>query len=350
MSAPRGMEMPLRVLPRPNRHGIALVTSLLALVGCSGQSVAEPHLPSVPPSTLTGRIPPEAAGAPTTKVPTTRVDTSTTSMMPSPTSTLIGSVTAAVGADAFVAPSAVGSGDGSSVDNAAAISRLNSLIARVGPGGVIEISADAGPYTIAQPIGLSAGGMASAPVTIRGPLNGSSPELRGLRESPYSAAGEPGRALFRLDAGANHLVFRGLSCVNAGNGCFHVAAPLRDLAISDVTAANVQRFFENRAGQGQADATIDGLVISNVRVSGFSKGAIRIGYNSHDIELAEIIGDSQRQDGDNFAIGIHLVDSVHDVSIERVSMDNARDTIHEYWNGDGFAAEENVYQLHLIYT
>jgi hypothetical protein len=41
---------------------------------------------------------------------------------------------------------------------------------------------------------------------------------------------------------------------------------------------------------------------------------------------------------------------VHDVIIERVTMDNARDTLHEYWNGDGFVAEAGVYNLQLIDT
>jgi hypothetical protein len=57
-----------------------------------------------------------------------------------------------------------------------------------------------------------------------------------------------------------------------------------------------------------------------------------------------------QHDGDNFAIGIHLVDTVHDVVIERVTMNNARDTLHEYWNGDGFAAEIGVYDLLLVDT
>ena len=47
---------------------------------------------------------------------------------------------------------------------------------------------------------------------------------------------------------------------------------------------------------------------------------------------------------------LHLVDTVHDVIIERVTMDNARDTLHEYWNGDGFVAEAGVYDLLFVDT
>jgi hypothetical protein len=66
--------------------------------------------------------------------------------------------------------------------------------------------------------------------------------------------------------------------------------------------------------------------------------------------ISDVEGDSQGQDRDNFAIGVHLVDSVHDVRLERVIMRNALDTLHPYWNGDGFAAERDVRGLHLVGT
>jgi hypothetical protein len=153
-----------------------------------------------------------------------------------------------------------------------------------------------------------------------------------------------------LSAGANHLVFANLDCQNIGNGGFVVTAPISGLHISSVDATNVRRFFEHTAMAGVGDATISGLEISSVNVRGFSKGAIRIRYNSHDIRIVDVFGDSQRQDGDDFAIGVHLLDTVHDVLIERATMNNARDTIHDYWNGDGFAAESGVHDLRMLDT
>lgn len=255
-----------------------------------------------------------------------------------------------VDADLFVAPTARGSGSGLSAADAAGIQRLNELVADSPPGGVIELVGDAGPYLVPETINLTAGGTSGHPVTIRGRIDGPRVELRGDRADPYDPAGKPGKALFRLASGADHLVFANLHCAQVGNGCFYVAAPITDLKITDVTASNVRRFFENGAGEGQADATIVGLTISNVEVSGFSKGAIRLAYDTHNVRITDVVGDSLQHDGDNFAIGVHLVDTVHDVVIERVTMDNARDTLHEYWNGDGFAAEVGVYDLELIDT
>ncbi|WP_147707779.1 hypothetical protein [Microvirga massiliensis] len=61
--------------------------------------------------------------------------------------------------------------------------------------------------------------------------------------------------------------------------------------------------------------------------------------------IEDIIGDSERQDGDNFAEGIALEGTVHDVVLRRVTMMNSHDSIHEYWNGDGFVTEGRVYNV-----
>jgi hypothetical protein len=253
-------------------------------------------------------------------------------------------------ADFFVAPTTRGSGTGLSAEDAADIRRIDELIANASPDNVIELLADVGPYLVTESINLTSGGTPGHPISIRGPLDGPRPELRGNRSDPYDPLGEPGPPLFRLVGGASHLIFANLHCAQMGNGCFYVAAPITDLVITDVTATNVRRFFENGSSEGQADATIVGLTISSVEVSGFSKGAIRLGHDTHDVRITDVVGDSMQDDGDNFAIGLHLLDSVHDVTIERVTMNNARDTLHEYWNGDGFAAEVGVYNLLLVDT
>jgi hypothetical protein len=167
----------------------------------------------------------------------------------------------------------------------------------------------------------------------------------GTRADPYRPDGPPGPAVFRLGRGANHLRFQYLSFRNQGNGCFYVSGDIRDLAIQHVDAVNVRRFFENYAARRAGSATIDGLTIRDVEVRGFSKGAIRLQYDTHNVILEDIVGDSERQDRDNFAEGIALEGTVHDVLLRRVTMRNSQDTLHEYWNGDGFTAEQNTYRL-----
>ena len=63
--------------------------------------------------------------------------------------------------------------------------------------------------------------------------------------------------------------------------------------------------------------------------------------------MEDVLGDSERQDGDNFAIGIALEDTVHDVVLRHVTMMNSHDSTNEYWNGDGFTTERRGPQRQL---
>jgi hypothetical protein len=333
--------------------GLGVLGSLWLLVADGPDGVDSTGIPSPSTTTLSSITTSGTPGSSSTTPPTARsLDTTSTTAQAGEESESEATIATIIGVEAnlFVAPIARGTGSGLTTADAADIRELNDLIANARPDDVIELVSDAGPYLISQSINLTAGGTSGHPITIRGPIDGPRPELRGERADPYDPAGEPGKPLFRLASGADHLVFGNLHCTRIGNGCFYVAAPIADLVIANVSASNVRRFFENGAGEGQADATIVGLTISNVEVSGFSKGAIRLGYDTHGVRIRDVVGNSMQYDGDNFAIGVHLGDTVHDVIIERVRMDNARDTLHEYWNGDGFVAEAGVYDLQMIDT
>ena len=349
-------------MPNPNSHRtlrvLALVGGLIGigLLGTVWLVLTDDAVDSAatPSQTTAGQSTTSSSESTTVLSPATGSATTTTATAPdeSEETEVDASVVTGAGveADFYVAPIARGTGSGLSAADAADIGDLNQLIADAQPDDVIELVTDAGDYLVLQPINVSAGGTSEHPVTIRGPTGGPRPEFVGKRSNPYDLAGPAGNPLFRLGSGADHLVFANLNCSQVGNGCFYIAAPISNLTIANINATNVRRFFENAAGGGQTDATISGLSISNVEVAGFSKGAIRLAYDTHDVRITDVIGDSQQQDGDNFAIGVHLGDTVHDVVIERVTMDNARDTLHEYWNGDGFVAEAGVYDLQLIET
>jgi hypothetical protein len=258
------------------------------------------------------------------------------------------SVAADAGSSLHITPTGAGRRDGSDWDNAAVLLQLPVLLARAGPGARVNIRADLGPYNVTRPIPLRNGGSPEHPIVVAGIDGSGKPmqaELIGTRADPYDAKGARGSDVFRLLEGANHLRFQYLSFINQGNGCFHIAADVRDIAIENVGARNVQRFVENHVTGTSKSASIEGLKVRNLEVIGFSKGAIRLQYDTHDVLLEDILGDSQHQDGDDFAEGIALEGTVHDVVLRRVTMRNSRDTLHEYWNGDGFATERNVYRI-----
>jgi hypothetical protein len=251
----------------------------------------------------------------------------------------------------YIAPQASGRQDGSSWSNAADLSDLSDLLEAADPGDEIWIRGDQGAYQLDGTITLQHGGAAGKPIVVRG-VNGdgsssAQPLLVGNRASDWEPGLSDGQEVFRLVEGADHLKFSNLSFKNVGNGAFRIAGDIEDLTIQNMKADNVRRFIENTAGSGASSATVSGLVVQNVEVRGFSKGAIRLRYDSHDVLIEDVFGDSERQDGDNFAMGIMLDGTVHDVVHRRVTMLNSTQTkgSSEYWNGDGFVAEGGTYNI-----
>jgi hypothetical protein len=244
----------------------------------------------------------------------------------------------------YVAPRAAGTGGGSSWEDAAELADVPDLIGRLAGGGEVWLRADTGPYQIEDRLRISTGGADGAPVVVRGVDAEGRPAsavLRGDRTSPYAPDGDTGGDVFSLHGGASHLEFRDLAFENVGNA-FLAAGDVTDLTIADSSATNVRRFFENAKSDEEESADVSDLILRKITVTGFSKRVVRLRYSSHDVLLEDVVGDSQQQDGDDFAIGVHLEGAVQDVVLRRVRMDNTRDTLRKYWNGDGFATERDV--------
>ncbi|SDQ67935.1 hypothetical protein [Quadrisphaera sp. DSM 44207] len=243
-----------------------------------------------------------------------------------------------------IAPSATGAGDGSSWDDAGSLEDLPRFVAEVADGGEVLLRADAGPYDVGGALVLDSGGTAQEPVVVRGADadgRAAAAVLRGDRASPYSPDGESGPDVFVLRSGASGLSFEDVDFQDVGNA-FLAAGDVGDLLVTRSTATNVRRFFENARADEEDSADVTGLVLRDVTVEGFSKRVLRLRYASSDVLLEDVVGDSRAQDGDDFAIGVHLEGEVHDVVLRRVTMRNTVDTLHEYWNGDGFATEDDV--------
>lgn len=132
---------------------------------------------------------------------------------------------------------------------------------------------------------------------------------------------------------------------NVGNGCFQLGAPLSDLTFTNIHASNVQRFIENRIVAGQTDASIDGLSVRSCIIDYFSKGSVRLDYDTRRILIEDVIGFAVV--GDNFPAGVHCDGTVHDGVFRRVRMDDCQQirTPELYWNADGFSSEELTHDL-----
>jgi Ca2+-binding RTX toxin-like protein len=250
----------------------------------------------------------------------------------------------------YISPTGSGTGDGSSWANAAKISQLSTMISKAGPGGQVLLAADQGAYYLKSSIAITASGADEAPVTIRG-VDAAGQDLAAqIIGTRNVAAGIDGLEVFRLGAGANNLTFENLDFTNVGNGAFRVAGDLKNLVLRHMDATNVQRFFENLISSTNKTATIDGLTIQDVEVRGYSKGAIHLQYDTHNVLIEGVIGDSEKQAHDDFAMGVMLEGSVHDVIVRNTSMDNSYNSTDAYWNGDGFATEGRVYRVRFENT
>jgi hypothetical protein len=253
----------------------------------------------------------------------------------------------------YIRPAGSGNRSGADWQNAATLADIDEMIRLVGPGGTVYLLADTDPYPTTGPITLSHGGAAGHPVKITGINSRGAParaRITGTRTSPYptSAAAfavmKPGNEVFRLHAGADHLAFSFLNFQDIGNGAFYVRAKIAGLTLEDIVATNVRRFLERAVG---VDSTITGLTVRRVSVEGFSKSAFRLDYNTSNVLMEDVLGDSRRQDFDNFPEGIDLSGNVHDVVFRRCTMRNSRQTLgpDDFWNGDGFTCEPHTFNI-----
>lgn len=247
-------------------------------------------------------------------------------------------------ATTYISPTGSGDKSGSSWANAAPITSLDAMVKKAGTGGTVLLAADKGDYVVKSPISITGSG-----VTISGAnADGSVGEAHfvGTRAANWTAGAATGNELFRINKGADNLVFQNMQIDNTGTA-FRVGGDVKNLTVQHIDADNVQRFFEDYVSGSNKTATISGLTIRDVDVAGFSKNAIRLQYDTNNVLIEDVRADSERQDGDNFAMGVHLEDTVHDVTFRRVTMENATQTAGsgDYWNGDGFASERGTYNL-----
>ena len=246
----------------------------------------------------------------------------------------------------YISPRGLSGNSGKTASSALPITSLDKAIQLAGPGGTVLLLSDKGSYYVSDNITISHGGTASAPVTIMGVDSAGHPsniQINGTRPAVYSPTNPPGNETFKLLDGADNLIFDHMSFANVWSA-FRAGADISNITIRNIYADNVRTFFEDYASGTNPTATISGLTIQNVEVHGFSKSAVRLQYDSHDILIQNVLGDSEHEDGDGIAMGISLSGTVHSVTIDHVTMKNAISS-GTYYNGDGFATERDVYDV-----
>lgn len=255
----------------------------------------------------------------------------------------------------YISPTGSGSRTGASWIDAAPLSSLSTMIGQAGPGGTVFLRADLGPYALTREIAVNRGGAEGAPVTIMGVDAAGRPsaaQLVGTRDTTWTPGEASGGEGFRLLSGADHLVFSNLEFRHFGLGAFRAGADISDLTIRNVSAANVGRFFQNTASGANTSASVDGLKIQDVAVSGYSDKGVFLQYDTRNVLLDRVTLDAGGQRGQHL-FGVHLDGSVHDVVLRSVTARNNIDQVSPadaYRQGDGFATERGVHGVRFEST
>jgi hypothetical protein len=245
--------------------------------------------------------------------------------------------------------------DGSSAANAGTLAGLSKLIAAAGPGGEVRLLADQGTYHTSGQISVSAGGTHAAPVTIRGVDHAGhdmAANINGTRPVHWTAGQSEGTELFRLLNGADNLRFEHLSVHNVGNGAFRIGADIDNLKIEHVDAHNVYRFIGNNVSGTETTATVSGLTVRDVDITGYARGAILLKYDSHGIVIEDVKATGPTKTSEPYIGGVVLDGTAHDILLRNVEISNNRavGTADSYWNGDGFTTERGVHDVRFENT
>jgi hypothetical protein len=246
-------------------------------------------------------------------------------------------------ADLYITPNGSGDKSGSSWANAAAFMSINSVAKKAGDGGTVFLAADKGVYNVKASVNIAQAGVTITGVNTDGTVGIAT--FNGTRAANWTDGAAEGGELFRIAKGANDVSFSNIAANNVGTA-FRVSGDLSNLMITHVTADNVARFFQTYPSD--KTASVDGLAITDVHVTGFSEGVIRLSSDTRNVLIQDVRGDSQGQDAaDDFAVGVHLEGTTHDVVLRRVVMENAKSkgTSKDYWQGDGFATEGSTYNI-----
>ncbi|UXN69898.1 hypothetical protein N8A98_22265 [Devosia neptuniae] len=253
----------------------------------------------------------------------------------------------------YIAPTAQGSGDGTSWANAAALTSINTMIAEAGPGGTVAIASHLGDYAQTAPITLSAAGAAGNRVLITGMDGDGNPaqaKIVGNRTAwvapvsepvvPLDTSGYGGNTSFSAAAGISYLDFKNLRFERLGRIIDWSGIAATGFLFEDCEGFNVRDGFYT-----SITSAVTNLTLRRVTGEGFSKKFVRFHGDCSGWTIEDFSFDSRWQDKDNFAVGIECQHNAHGLIVRRGSAGNAHSTLTTYFNGDGMSSERTNYDI-----
>ena len=243
----------------------------------------------------------------------------------------------------YVTPMGVGRMDGSDWQNAAAAASLQPFLSEEASEGN-RILLGSGKYA---GFAVKRGGSADQPVTITGVDTGNGlPSIQGRwKESKPKYHAHSWSAISLAD-GVSRVRLGGLHISGFVYGV--KASNNRDVELTDMSITSCR---EGLSLSGLTDSTI-----RNCQIVGYSKRGMRFKEGCHDLFVADVIADATGgqdawpTEAFPFGFAVESGDGNHSIRFERCTARNNvfRSEPDEYWNGDGFLAENNSFNLTYV--
>lgn len=250
----------------------------------------------------------------------------------------------------YISPTGSGSKNGTSWQNAAKLSSLNSMISALrNTGGQILLRADAGNYISTSSLNLYTGSLVEQPIVIRGVnLDGSYGRalVEGNRTSPWVESGKSGSELFRLN-GTHNIVFKDLEFRNVGS-IFRLTRDVNKLKLKDLKARNFNRLLNSYKSGSYSSASLINSKLSFLDARGYTKYTSILKYKSSNVEFYQIFTDSEGQalpKVSDFSNGLHFEDSSEKIKTSYVTSLNHQHSKGSYYNADSFSSEREVKEV-----
>ncbi|OAS18697.1 sugar-binding protein [Paenibacillus oryzisoli] len=259
----------------------------------------------------------------------------------------------------YVLPAGAGTMDGSSWANAMAGDVVGGLQAAWDATGLNNtMYIGSGTYTVPQTLQLSTGGI---DITHRKKLSGfDTGSGLPIFQGSWTLANQVSTPFINVPLGVN---FWSISDLHIKNYMYGIYAngQHEGIRITNIEAENISDgiYLWGKATRSNPNVGSHDIVIKDSNFSNFTKSAVRFRNGNY---LASVINTTADAGGSafwysgNFPIGFRIGNSPesanifdHDILFQDVT---ARNSYHEdgtnYWNGDGFAAERQTYNLTYV--
>jgi hypothetical protein len=261
--------------------------------------------------------------------------------------------------DRYVTPHGAGAMDGSDWDNAFAGDGVGGLQAAwnaTGKNNTLHVGS--GTYVVPQTLSLSSGG--SDPLTLKKLVGvdtgGGAPVFQG----DYTLSNQINRSFIDVPLGVDYWQIENLVIRNYYYGVYargqHEGIRIFDVDMHDMSDGV---YLWGRATRSNPDAGSHDIVIKGGEYTNYTKSAVRFrngNYNASVIGVTADAGGQANYASGNFPMGFRIGNSPEDAHIfdhdivfqDVVSRNSWHQDGSDYWNGDGFAAERQTYNLTYV--